>query len=89
MCQGKFRLKSRKNFLTERVTDWNRLLREVVEPSSLEVFKSVVMALRDMVDLAVPGLWLGSMVFRGFSTEMILCSITQVPTSVYCAHVAE
>lgn len=66
MCQGKFRLKSRKNFLTERVTDWNRLLREVVEPSSLEVFKSVLVALRDMVDLAVPALWLGSMVFRGF-----------------------
>jgi len=49
--QGRFRLHIRKNFVTERVVRyWNRMLREVVESPSLEVFKKhAEVALWDMV----------------------------------------
>jgi len=72
LCHGRFRLDIRKNFFTERaVKHGNRLPRVVVESPSLEGSKRHVDAALKrcglVVDLAMLGLQLDSMILKVFS----------------------
>lgn len=50
LCQEKFRLDIRENFIRKSGESWNRLLRELVESLFLEVLeRHVDVALMDMV----------------------------------------